>query len=516
MKKAEIQVLLVEDDEIDREAVIRYIQSEGLPYMLSVAKSGSEALQVLESKTFDVILMDYNLGTVTGLDMLPRTGDTPVIVVTGSGTEEIAVEAMRQGASDYLIKDPECNYLTVLPLTIQTVLDRHRTQKELDHLRCLLDDIVNSMPSILIGVDPDRQVTRWNKKAVQSTGINEKDAVGKRLEEVFPKLIREGDNVSEAIRLKQFLKDELMANPTDDETRLWSVTVYPLTGCDSEGGVIRIDDVTERVRMESMMIHSEKMLSVGGLAAGMAHELNNPLAGILHNIQVMSNRFKSHLPKNIRVAKECGIAMEDIENYMKKRGIMEMMAHITDSGRRAAQIVDNLLTFSRDNKSQSAPHDLSRILDKAIELVANDYEMKNIYCFDDVQIHRDYHFPVTRVQCEPGKIQQVFFNIIKNGVQAMAKNRGNVKPVFHLRVAPEGTKVRVEIEDNGVGMSENLQQRIFEPFYTTMGVGEGAGLGLSVSYFIVTRDHHGTMEVISSPGKGARFILTLPLDRRAI
>jgi PAS domain S-box-containing protein len=514
MKENEIRVLLVDDDEIDREALVRYVENEGLSYHLIPAKNENEALELIRKESLDVILMDYNLGTATGLDMLPHTGDIPVIVVTGSGTEEIAVEAMRRGARDYVIKDQDRNYLTVLPLTIQSVLERSREQNELDQLRCLLDDIVNSMPTMLVGVDLEKKVTRWNLKAAQATGINEQDALGKDLGEVFPQLVKEGDKVSLAITRNQFLKDHLMANTDDGETRLWSFTVYPLTGCKTEGAVIQIDDVTERVRVETMMIHSEKMLSVGGLAAGMAHELNNPLAGILHNIQVMNNRFKSHLPKNIRVAEECGINMKDIENYMDKRGIMEMMDHITNSGRRAAQIVDNLLTFSRDNKSQSAPHDLSRLLDRAVELAGNDYELKNIYRFDKITIHRDYHYPMPKVQCEPGKIQQVFFNIIKNGVQAMAKKTGNNSPSFHLRVAPEGTKVRVEIRDNGIGMSDKIKQRIFDPFFTTQEVGEGAGLGLSVSYFIVTRDHNGSMEVISCPGDGATFILLLPMDRR--
>ncbi|MCP5046727.1 MAG: response regulator [bacterium] len=515
MNEQPIRILMVDDDELASEAVSSYIRREYLPYRLHSATSKPEMVESLREHSFDVILLDYKLGGVPVPDLIPLAGDIPVIIVTGKGPEEDAVEAMKQGAWDYIIKDLSLDYLGLLPVTIRSVLERHRNKKELDHLRRLLGDIINSMPSILVGVDTEGRVTRWNREAENTTGIAGSKAQGRLLETVCPPLAGQMKKVEDAIRQCQPQKDELMVRHSEEEFHLWNVTVYPLTGNTSAGAVIRVDDVTERIRMEAMLIHSEKMLSMGGLAAGMAHELNNPLAGILHNIQVVRNRLTSNLPKNRRIAEECGLSIRSIEAYMEQRGILPLIGNIMNSGRKAANIVDSLLTFSHINNSRSEPHDLGRLLDKAVELAACDYELKNKFHFDSIAIQRDYHSPLPPVLCEPGKIQQVFFNLIKNGVQAMAEGNGDQTPRFLLRVAPDKSYVRVEIEDNGPGMDPETQKRAFEPFFTTRNVGEGAGLGLSVSYFIVTRDHKGLFMVNSAPGEGTRFTLRLPRDRRA-
>ncbi len=134
MDEQRIRILIVEDDDIDRMAIVRHISREHLPYDLQIAASESEALDALRESNFDIILLDYDLGTATGFDVMPHTGDTPVIFVTGSGSEQIAVEAIRKGAYDYLIKDPDRYYLVVLPSTIQTVLERKRLQQDKDNL----------------------------------------------------------------------------------------------------------------------------------------------------------------------------------------------------------------------------------------------------------------------------------------------------------------------------------------------------------------------------------------------
>lgn len=508
-----IRVLLVEDDDVDREAVERAMRKPDTPYSLETAATESDARDALKREDFDVILLDYDLGISTGLDLLPFTGDTPVIFVTGSGTEAVAVEAMRKGARDYLIKDPERNYLTVLPLTISTVLKQEQSQRELKQLRHLLGNIVDSMPSMLVSVDHDIRVTRWNRETVKTTGVTSPEANGRFLREVFPQLAGQEDNIRDAIRRRESLKDEIVTQSTENRRLLWDVTIYPLGDDKIEGAVVRVDDVTEKIRLETMMLHSEKMHSVGALAAGMAHELNNPLAGILHNTQVIRSRISGGLPKNEHIAKECGISIRDIENYMERRGIFPMIEAVMGSGRSAARIVDNLLSFSRKSEGPYPPQDLRKLLDAAVDLAGSDYDMKKKYNFQRIRIIREYHPNMPIVSCEPGKIQQVFFNILKNGAQAMA--RGNTeKPRFTLRVTVTGSAALVRIEDNGPGMDEETRKRIFEPFFTTGEVGEGTGLGLSVAYFIIAHHHRGTMNVESEPGKGAVFSVRLPLEGR--
>lgn len=406
------------------------------------------------------------------------------------------------------------------------VTERKKDDEEKRHLRNMLTNIINSMPSVLVGVDAEGRVTQWNKEAENATGTGADKALGRALDNVFPLLSNEMEKIWKAIRQRETQKDSKIAYQVNGETRFSDVTVYPLISNGIEGAVIRVDDVTERVRIEEMMIQSEKMLSVGGLAAGMAHEINNPLAGILQNLQVMKNRMSDENVKNIQAAQECGISIEDIKNYMEKRGMFTMVEYVMESGKRAAKIVNNMLSFSRKSESYSAPENLEDLLDKTIELAENDYNLKKMYDFRQIEIIREYDPDMPQVKCESSKIQQVILNILKNGAEAImeCKDRtsgprqrltegeeGISAPRFILRVMQDGNMARIEIEDNGPGMDEETRKRAFEPFFTTKGVGVGTGLGLSVSYFIITENHDGKISVESTPGKGTKFILHLPL-----
>ncbi len=269
-----------------------------------------------------------------------------------------------------------------------------------------------------------------------------------------------------------------------------------------------VRDITERKRTQEIMIQTEKMISVGGLAAGMAHEINNPLAGILQNVQVLRTRMSGRLTIDKTVAKECGTSIEAIRAYMEKRNYFNIIDGVMESGLRASEIVVNMLSFTRKTGDQFKPHDLSELLDKAIDLASSDYDLKKKYDFKQIEIVREYDILTPKVSCDGSMIQQVFLNLLKNGAQSMTK-RERKPPRFTIRIKPDGHTAHIEIEDNGLGMDETTRKRVFEPFFTTKDVGEGAGLGLSVSYFIITENHKGAMSVESKPGKGAKFIIRL-------
>lgn len=389
-----------------------------------------------------------------------------------------------------------------------------QSQEALRDLRNVLSNIINSMPSVLIGVDREGTVTQWNTEAEKSTGIPDSQAIGHPLTDALPHMEPELLKVKQAISTRVPQVEEKIVSEKDGKKTYSNITVYPLITNGVDGAVIRIDDITERVRIEEMMIQNEKMMSVGGLAAGMAHEINNPLAGILQNMQVIVNRMSEDLNKNKDVAKECGITMEALRSYMDKRSIFSMIEAVLNSGKRAAQIVDNMLSFSRKSDSQFIKHDLGELLDRTIELAENEYNLKKKYDFRKIEIIREYDKSRPTVPCDANKIQQVFLNILKNGAQEMATNRERDKtPRFILRVKPDRDTARVEIEDNGSGMDKDTGKRVFEPFFTTKSPGAGTGLGLSVSYFIITENHKGTMAVESKSGKGSKFIIRLPLEK---
>ena len=383
---------------------------------------------------------------------------------------------------------------------------RRQAQKEMQGLRDLLKNIIDSMPSILVGVDPMMQVTQWNLEAQKVTGIDPETAQGQALSTLLPQF--DIQMARDAIDQKKTCKKSKVIFVLHTDKGYVDITVYPLTAEGMEGAVIRIDDVTEKVRAEEMMIQSEKMLTVGGLAAGMAHELNNPLAGIVQNIQVVMNRLSGNLPQNHQTASGLQIRLETINAYIQDRGIDRMLLSAKESSLRASQIIKNMLSFSRKSEACFAPADLREIADNTIELLKNDYDLKYQYDFKQLQIKREYDPHIPEVRCEYSKIQQVILNILKNAAYAMV-GQDNA-PLIVVRVYQNRNNAFIEIEDNGPGMDPKIRERVFEPFFTTKSK-SGTGLGLSISYFIITSNHNGTLEVESTPGKGSRFIIGLPL-----
>ncbi|WP_243362190.1 PAS domain-containing sensor histidine kinase [Fundidesulfovibrio terrae] len=293
---------------------------------------------------------------------------------------------------------------------------------------------------------------------------------------------------------------------------------YLVRGADGEpeGMWSVVRDVTERKHMLDAMIQNEKMMSVGGLAAGMAHEINNPLSGIIQGTQVVINRLNVDTRGNLEAARECGIDPESLRSYLHKREIPEMVESIRESAVRAARIVANMLEFSRKSDSAKIPVDLNALLDKSVELSSTDYDLKKKFDFRRIVIHREYDPNLPQVPCSALQIQQVFLNLLRNAAQAMeGRSPEAPPPAITLRTKLEGDKVRIEVEDNGSGLDDCTRRKIFEPFFTTKSVGRGTGLGLSISYFIIVNNHRGSIEVESCPGLGSRFVVKLPLGTSA-
>ena len=400
---------------------------------------------------------------------------------------------------------------------IQDITERKRDEEELRRLRNYLSNIIDSMPSVLVAVDDAGNVTQWNHQTEQATGLSFEKARSQPLARVFPRLADEMDRIQTAIRECRVISAPKVTSKHEHETRYEDITIFPLAANGVEGAVIRVDDVTEKVHLEEMMIQSEKMLSVGGLAAGMAHEINNPLAGMMQTAEVMAGRLGAnlHLPASRKAAQAAGTTVEAVGRFMEARGIPRMLATITDSGRRVAAIVDNMLSFARKSEATVSSHAFEDLLDRTLELAATDYDLKKQYDFKRITVDREYAASPAIVPCEGGKIQQVVLNILRNGAEAM-QEAGTEAPrfVFRTRVDPDADMAVMEIEDNGPGMDEQTRKRIFEPFFTAKPAGVGTGLGLSVSYFIVTENHRGEMAVESHPGAGAKFVIRLPMAGR--
>ncbi len=300
------------------------------------------------------------------------------------------------------------------------------------------------------------------------------------------------------------------------ERRLDDLILYPLISNGVEGAVVRIEDATERARIQELMIQTEKMMSVGGLAAGMAHEINNPLGIITQAVQNIERRVSPELPANRKVAEELGVSLEEINAYFKKRQIPEFIGSVRTAGFRAAKIVANMLQFSRCSGTTMQPVSPAVIMEQALELAASDYDLKKKFDFRSIEIIRDYAPDMPEVPMVVVEMEQVMLNLLKNAAQAMTQTSPGRRPRITLRLRREERYALIEVEDNGPGMVEEVRRRVFEPFFTTKEPGIGTGLGLSVSYMIVTQNHKGLMEVASKPGNGACFRVRLPLSKESM
>ena len=230
------------------------------------------------------------------------------------------------------------------------------------------------------------------------------------------------------------------------------------------------------------MSRVERMASIGKLAAVVAHEINNPLAGILTYAKLLKKR----------AAKEPSVNAENVE----------MLDLIESESRRCGEIVRNLMTFGRPSSMNYEPADLNSVIDRCVRLVQHQLDLKNI------ELHLNLAKDLVSVRCDPGQIEQVLLALVMNAIDALP-NGGTLTLATHK--APKGTDVQVEVRDDGVGMPPEILKNMFEPFFTTKERGRGLGLGLAISRQIVER-HQGKIEVKSEPGKGTLFTITLPMQ----
>jgi PAS domain S-box-containing protein len=382
-------------------------------------------------------------------------------------------------------------------------------EQELAEAGELLQSILDSMPSSVVGVDPQGRVTHWNRAAGVAQGLSAEQAIGRPFAELFPFLDLETDEITRAVQEGRPLSRERRQVPQAGEVRYVDLMAFPLHH-PSSGAVIRMDDVTERVRIEEMMVQTEKMMSVGGLAAGMAHEINNPLGIVSQACQNLQRRLSGDMAGNVIVAQELGLDLQRMRQYLERRDIFQFIDGMREATERASRIVSDMLAYSRRSASSFVNVNLNQLIDTVLRLANHDYDLRKSYDFRRIEITREGLETPDQVMCEEMAVEQVLLNLLRNAAQAMGTGPELLSPRIRLSVLDEGDWIRLEVADNGPGMSADVAHRLFEPFFTTKPVGIGTGLGLSVAYFIVTEQHQGTMSVETAPGQGARFVIRLP------
>ncbi len=369
-------------------------------------------------------------------------------------------------------------------------------------------NILNSLPSMIIGLDNNSNISLWNTAATAATEIEAEVALHKPVYNLLPGLTAYQLEINNALAENLPTLTEATEFNLGDTQRFVDLSIYPLPKPQS-GAVILIDDVTQRIDVEHLMVQNEKLLSLGEMAAGLAHEINNPLSAVLNNLQNLQRRTSTKLPANQTAAHITGLDLQNLQDYFAERGINQFLINAKEAAERAVAIVNNILNFSHSGQSAQGPEKINDLIKDVVEL-----EQKARRSLKGT--NRSDHIIETQLTakpdicvCSPPEIQQVMLNLIRNAIQACESHCQKA----HIRISTHRSNhhLVIEVSDNGPGISEQNLPHIFDPFFTTKGVGEGTGLGLSVSYLIITEHHNGTIEVDSKPDKGTQFTIKLPL-----
>ena len=355
---------------------------------------------------------------------------------------------------------------------------------EYERLKDFNENIVESINVGVLAVDLQDRVESWNSQMEVMYAKPRWQVVGRSLSEVFPAaFVEEFYRVRQNPGIHNLYKFRL-ATPTG-ESRIVNVAIAPLVTrkFNVVGRLVIMDDITERIELEVQLTQADKLSSIGLLAAGVAHEVNTPLAVISSYTQMLAKQLQSDSQK------------------------ASLLEKITKQTFRASEIVNNLLNFSRTTGTEFAEISLNKVISDTLALLDHQFKVAG------VQVESELHENLPPIQGSAGRLQQVFLNLFLNAKDAMTG--GGVLNVATLN----GDFVSVRVTDTGSGIAQEHIHRIYDPFFTTKtapapGQNRGTGLGLSVSYGII-QEHGGNIRVESRPGEGTTFTLDFPLVRKA-
>ncbi len=543
-----LRILLVEDNSHDRIAFCHALQKGQLSCEITECVRAEEALEYVRSDdcSFNLLVVDHGLPGISGLELckeLLAAGTLlPLVLLTGAGSQQLAVEALKAGVYDYIIKDPGRDYLALLPVVLPDVVRRHgerlarekaenalrKAHTELEmrvaqrtaelaranqELRDEVSDRQRAEEALRKSEEKYRTLIEniqdgvFLLEGLKTRFVNEAFAkmVGYTMDEVvgmdFRQLIapedvdkvvdwyrrrRAGEHVPGEYEFHMLYKDNV--------TRVFAnVSVGFVDFQEGIASIGTVKDITERrlaekerLRLEDQLQHAQKMEAVGTMAGGIAHDFNNLLMGIQGRTSLV---------------------MFDIDPAHPH---IEHLKGIEECVKSAAALTTQILGFARGGKYEVKPIDLNELIESNSQMFGRTKK--------EISIFKDYQQSVWTVEVDQGQIGQVLMNLFVNAWQAMPQggllsiatanvtlDENYVKP-FQVK---SGRYVKLSVTDTGVGMDNKIQRRIFEPFFTTKEMGRGTGLGLAMVYGII-KNHGGFIEVNSKKGQGTTFNVYLP------
>ncbi|MBU0479460.1 MAG: response regulator [Proteobacteria bacterium] len=539
-----IGVLLVDDDPGLRE-VFADIFAMHREYFLDTAANGAEALEKVRRINFDLALVDISLPDYDGIALTAElkkiNPDCVYMIITGHNSTDYVIKAMQVGADDFFMKPIQFEELFIrIRKNIQAKRLALRV-KELNRLPKVILDSVNA--AICIINTHDLTIASLNKFLLDDLGLSEDEVVGKSCHQLLHHSPVSCKGEKDCPLQKTYTTGEhsqYVHSHTDKSGREYIAEVSASPIFDDTGKVVQVvhvsRDISDRRELEDSLkkekknltlanrelenalhelkstqgqiVQQEKMASIGSLAAGVAHEINNPMGFIGSNLTTLGKylgklkEFIELQAKGVENLPESGLK-EEIANQRKKLKIDYLLGDVGDlinesleGADRVKTIVQNLKSFARVDDVKPAPADVNNCLESTLNIVWNELKYK-------CTVNKKYG-EVPRVMGFPQQLNQVFMNIMVNGAHAI-ETKGEIT----IETFTEEDRVKVRITDTGCGIPEKIRGRIFEPFFTTKEVGKGTGLGMSIAYDIVKK-HEGEISFETEIGKGTAFTVSLP------
>jgi PAS domain S-box-containing protein len=546
-----LNLLIVEDDVVNCMVLETMLAKSTLQLeSVDIVASLSQSFESIQQKNYDAVLLDLNLPDSNGLDTLDqirtRFPEKAIIVITGECNEAVGLDAISRGAEDYLLKGKYS--VDDLSKSVRYSIGRKESQEAARKNERIFKTLIEHLPQKILLKDRFSRFVFCNQKYAESLNLSPVDVVGKTDYDFYqPEIANNyiaGDRA--VIESAETFEDVFRYESGGEEfiTRVLKTAVKNETG-KADGVLCVFEDFTRRFKyeeaikqankeleksnlqmkeMQSQLVQSEKLASIGQLAAGVAHEINNPLGFVSSNFSTLEKYMSSIM--SVLMACESALASpscrsgfapdndpiqiikklkEDLQIDFILDDIPELFADSREGIRRIIQIVKSLRDFSRvDQMEDFSDYNINQGLQSTLAVAKN--ELK--YATD---IECDYS-EVPEIFCNSGQLNQVFLNILVNAAQAIISQQRQDKGTIRIKTYLDDEYVICEIADDGPGIAEEDLPKIYDPFFTTKAVGEGTGLGLSVSYDIVVNKHKGQLSVASEVGKGTTFTIKIPLN----
>ena len=423
--------------------------------------------------------------TIRRLDLnyyIPCTVMNRMIAVLGLGKTS---EGDFLSSEDVQLLETLAGYIGIAVQNARLYKSLEEKAGQYERLKEFSENIVESISVGVMAVDLEDRIESWNSQMEVMFALPRAEALGRSLTAVLPpQFLEEYYRVRPTQGIHNLYKFRL--GTTASETRITNIAIAPLVSKTFSviGRLIIVDDITDRIELESQLSQAEKLSSIGLLAAGVAHEVNTPLAVISSYAQMLAKQVHG----------------DDRQSALLEK--------ITKQTFRASEIVNSLLNFSRTSGTEFADVDLNRVIKDTLTLLEHQFKTAR------VNVHQELNPDLPVIHGNTGKLQQVFLNLFLNAKDAMPG--GGTLSISTLN----GHHVQVKVSDTGTGIAQEHIHRIYDPFFTTKnkpktGHSGGTGLGLSVTYGII-QEHAGKIRVDSAPGRGTTFIMEFPMVRKAV